>query len=198
MGGVVGLLFSLAGIRILKGFIPDTISQVQAINLDSKVLFFTLLVSLATGLIFGLAPATQASNFNLNETLKEGGRDSGASVRGNRIRALLVMGEVAVSFVLLIGAGLLINSFLHLRTLDPGFRTDHLLTAKIELSELKYPDKERRAPFYNELLRGFYTSPGGEAAAAGNNPPLHQQRPSNENECKGPPPPPPPPGVFFF
>ena len=73
MGGVVGLLFSLAGIRILKGFIPDTISQVQAINLDARVLFFTLVVSLATGLIFGLAPATQASNFNLNETLKEGG-----------------------------------------------------------------------------------------------------------------------------
>jgi putative ABC transport system permease protein len=165
LGGIVGLLFSFAGIRILKRFIPDTISQVQAINIDSKVLFFTLLVSLATGFIFGLAPATQASNFNLNETLKEGGRDSGASVRGNRIRALLVMGEVAVSFVLLIGAGLLINSFVHLRTLDPGFRVDHLLTAKIELSESKYPDKERRAPFYNELLRRVSTLPGVESAA---------------------------------
>ena len=172
MGGVVGLLFSLAGIRILRGFTPDTISQVQAINLDAKVLFFTLLVSLATGLIFGLAPATQASNFNLNETLKEGGRDSGASVRGNRIRALLVVGEVAVSFVLLIGAGLLINSFLHLRTLDPGFRTDHLLTAKIELSELKYPDKERRAPFYNELLRRVSALPGVESAAVAGNLPF--------------------------
>jgi len=172
MGGVVGLLFSLAGIRILKGFIPDTISQVQAIDLDAKVLFFTLLVSLATGLIFGLAPATQASNFNLNETLKEGGRDSGASVRGNRIRALLVMGEVAVSFVLLIGAGLLINSFLHLRTLDPGFRTDHLLTAKIELSETKYPDKEHRVPFYNELLRRVSALPGVESAAVASNLPF--------------------------
>jgi len=172
MGGLVGLLFSLAGIRILKGFIPDTISQVQEINLDSKVLLFTLLVSLATGLIFGLAPATQASHFNLNETLKEGGRDSGASVRGNRIRALLVMGEVAVSFVLLIGAGLLINSFLHLRTLDPGFRTDHLLTAKIELSELKYPDKEHRVPFYNELLRRVSVLPGVESAAVAGNLPF--------------------------
>jgi predicted permease len=171
-GGVVGLLLSLAGLRILKGFIPDTISQVQAINIDAKVLSFTLLVSLATGLIFGLAPATHASNFNLNETLKEGGRDSGASVRGNRIRALLVMGEVAVSFVLLIGAGLLINSFLHLRTLDPGFRTDHLLTAKMELSELKYPDKERRLPFYNELLRRVSALPGVESAAVAGNLPF--------------------------
>ncbi|HEV2842283.1 MAG TPA: ABC transporter permease [Chthoniobacterales bacterium] len=172
MGGVAGLLCSLAGLRILKGFIPDTISQVQAINIDGKVLFFTLLVSLATGLTFGLAPATQASNFNLNETLKEGGRDSGASVRGNRIRALLVMGEVAVSFVLLIGAGLLINSFLHLRNLDPGFRTDHLLTATIELSELKYPDKERRLPFYNELLRRVSALPGVESAAVAGNLPF--------------------------
>src|SRR6266404_5912058 len=172
MSGVVGLLFSLAGLRILKGFIPDTISQVQAINIDSKVLAFTLLVSLATGLIFGLAPATQASNFNLNETLKEGGRDSGASARGNRIRALLVMGEVAVSFVLLIGAGLLINSFVHLRTLDPGFRVDHLLTAKIELSESKYPDKERRVPFYNELLRRVSALPGVESAAVASNLPF--------------------------
>jgi putative ABC transport system permease protein len=108
----------------------------------------------------------------LNETLKEGGRDSGASVRGNRIRALLVMGEVAVSFVLLIGAGLLINSFLHLRTLDPGFRTDHLLTAKIELSELKYPDKEHRVPFYNELLRRVSALPGVESAAVAGNLPF--------------------------
>jgi putative ABC transport system permease protein len=172
IGGGVGLLFSIAGIRILKKFIPDTISQVQAINIDSKVLLFTLLASVATGLIFGLAPATQASNFNLNETLKESGRDSGASVRGNRIRALLVMGEVAVSFVLLIGAGLLINSFLHLRTLDPGFRTDHLLTSKIELSELKYPDKERRVPFYNELLRRVSALPGVESAAVAGNLPF--------------------------
>jgi putative ABC transport system permease protein len=172
IGGAVGLLFSFAGLRILKNFIPDTISQVQAINIDSKVLFFTLLVSLATGVIFGLAPATQASNYNLNETLKEGGRDSGAGARGNRIRALLVIGEVAVSFVLLIGAGLLINSFLHLRTLDPGFRVDHLLTAKIELSELKYPNQERRASFYNELLRRVSTLPGVESAAVADNLPF--------------------------
>ena len=77
------------------------------------------LISLVTGLIFGLAPATQASNFGLSETLKEGGRDSGAGSRGNRIRGVLVISEVAVSFLLLIGAGLLINSFLHLRKLDP-------------------------------------------------------------------------------
>jgi putative ABC transport system permease protein len=191
LGGGVGLLFSLAGIRILKRFIPDTISQVQAINLDSKVLFFTLLVSLVTGLIFGLAPAMQASNFNLNETLKEGGRDSGASMRGNRIRGFLVMGEVAVSFVLLIGAALLINSFLHLRTLDPGFRVDHLLTAKIELSETKYPDKEHRAPFYNELLRRVSALPGVKSAAVAGNLPFTYDGDSMPIGVEGHPDPPP-------
>lgn len=104
--------------------------------MDAKVLGFTLLVAIVTGLIFGLAPAIQASNFSLNE----GGRDAAGGSKGARLRSLLVVAEVAVSFVLLIGAGLLINSFLHLRNFDPGFRADHLLTAKIDPPELKYPD----------------------------------------------------------
>src|SRR5256714_2519762 len=171
IGGGVGLFLSVAGVRVLKSFIPDTISHAQTIGIDGKVLLFTALVSLATGLIFGLAPATQASHFNLNDTLKEGGRDSGASVRGNRIRSVLVVGEVAVSFVLLIGAGLLINSFIHLRNLDPGFRVDHLLTMKVVLPELKYPDKQRRAPFYDEVLRRVASLPGVQSVAfAGNLP----------------------------
>ena len=131
LGGGVGLLLSLWGVNLLKAFIPENISQVKAITIDANVLGFTLLVSLLTGLIFGLAPATQASNFNLNETLKEGGRDSAAGSRGNRIRGLLVITEVAVSLVLLIGAGLLINSFLRLRSVEPGFRADNLLTMRI-------------------------------------------------------------------
>ena len=110
---------------------PATISQAEAIGIDGRVLVFTALVALVTGLIFGLAPARQASHFNLNETLKEGGRDAAGGSKGVRLRGLLVIAEVAVSFVLLIGAGLLINSFLHLRNLDPGFRADHLLTAKL-------------------------------------------------------------------
>src|SRR5439155_15922492 len=135
-------------------------------------LAFTLLIALVTGLIFGLAPASQASHFNLSETLKEGGRDSGAGARGKRLRGLLVIAEVAVSFVLLIGAGLLINSFIHLRNLDPGFRADHLLTAKIDLSEVKYPDQERRNPFLDEVLRRVRALPGVQSAAIAGNLPL--------------------------
>src|SRR6266513_4963738 len=145
LGAGLGLLLALAGVRVLKTFVPSMILQIQAINIDARVLLFTASIALLTGIVFGLAPAMHALDSNLNDSLKEGGRDPAVSRKGNQLRGLLVIGEVAVSFILLIGAGLLINSFLHLRNLDPGFRTDHLLTMKVDLSELKYPDGERRS-----------------------------------------------------
>src|SRR5438552_5721101 len=169
LGASVGLIFAIAGLRILKAFIPDTISQADSIGIDAKVLLFTALVALITGLIFGLAPAAQVSKFNLNETLNEGGRGAAEGSKGARLRGLLVIAEVAVSLGLLIGAGLLINSFIHLRNLDPGFRTDHLLTAKIDLSEVKYPDQERRNPFLDEVLRRVGALPGVQSAAIAGN-----------------------------
>ncbi len=175
LGGGVGLLLSLWGVGLLQAFIPQSISQVKSVAIDGKVLVFTLLVSLLTGLIFGLAPATQASNFNLNETLKEGGRDSAAGSRGNRIRGLLVVAEVAVSLLLLIGAGLLINSFLRLRSVDPGFRTDNLLTMEVVLPGTKYSDPARRAAFYTDLLRRVEALPGVKSAAVTTNLPLYPQ-----------------------
>jgi putative ABC transport system permease protein len=168
LGGGAGLLLSLWGVRLLKAFIPESVSQVRAVAVDARVLLFTLVVTLLTGLVFGLAPATQASNFDLNETLKEGGRDTSAGSRGKRIRGLLVVSEVAVSLVLLIGAGLLINSFVRLRNVDPGFRADHLLTMRIVLPQQKYPDATRRAAFYTELIRRVEAVPGVKSAAVAN------------------------------
>jgi putative ABC transport system permease protein len=191
LGGGVGLLLSLWGVSLLKGFIPENISQVKAITIDARVLIFTLLVSLLTGLIFGLAPATQASNFNLHETLKEGGRDTAAGSRGNRIRGLLVITEVALALILLIGAGLLINSFLRLRHVDPGFRADKLLTMKIVLPELKYPDQTRRSAFYTELLGRVEALPGVKSAAVTTNLPLYSQGNSIGISIEGRPDPPP-------
>jgi putative ABC transport system permease protein len=191
LGGGLGLLLSLWGVSLLQAFIPENISQVKAVTVDGKVLLFTLLVSLLTGLIFGLAPATQASNFNLNETLKEGGRDSSAGNRGARIRGLLVVAEVAVSLLLLIGAGLLINSFLRLRHVDPGFRTDNLLTMKVVLPKTKYPDPARRAAFYTELLRRVEALPGVKSAAVTTNLPLYRQGNSISIAIEGRPEPPP-------
>jgi putative ABC transport system permease protein len=191
LGAVVGLMLAFAGLHVLKTFIPDTIARADAIGIDARVLVFTGLVALATGMIFGLAPATQASNFSLNETLKEGGRDAAGGSKGVRLRGLLVIAEVAVSFVLLIGAGLLINSFLHLRNLDPGFRADHLLTAKIEMSELKYPDRERRIPFLDEVLRRVTALPGVKSAAIAGNLPLTYNGDSMYVGVEGIPDPPP-------
>ncbi len=191
LGGGVGLAFAFAGLRILKTFIPAGITQAESIGIDAKVLVFTALVALVTGLVFGLAPATQASNFSLNETLKEGGRDASGGGKGARLRGLLVIAEVAVSFVLLIGAGLLINSFLHLRNLNPGFRADHLLTAKIDLPELKYPDKEHRIPFFDDVLRRVRALPGVQSAAIAGNIPLTYNGDSMYIGVEGIPDPPP-------
>jgi putative ABC transport system permease protein len=198
-GAGLGLLLALGGIRILKTFIPATISQVQTINIDARVLIFTGLVAVLTGIAFGLAPALQASHLNLNDTLKEGGRDAGGGRKGNRLRGLLVIGEVAVSFVLLIGAGLLINSFFHLRNLEPGFRADHLLTMKVDLSEVKYPDRERRAAFFDEVIRRVGALPGVQSAAVAGNLPLTYNGDSMNISVEGVPDPPPDqrPDVIF-
>ena len=191
LGGGFGLFLAFAGVRVLKTFIPATISQTQTIGIDAKVLVFTALIALLTGIVFGLAPAIHASHSNLNDSLKEGGRDSTAGRRGNRLRNLLVVGEVAVSFILLIGAGLLVNSFLHLRNLDPGFRADHLLTMKVDLSELKYPDGEQRSVFFDEVLRRTRVLPGVQSVAVAGNLPLTYNGDSASIAVEGLPDPPP-------
>jgi putative ABC transport system permease protein len=172
VGGVVGLSLAYVGLNVLTRFIPQDVAQADTIAIDAKVLLFTLAVAVVTGLIFGLAPATQASHFNLNETLKEGGRDSGAGARSKRLRNSLVIAEVATSFILLIGAGLLINSFVHLRNLHPGFRADHLLTLNVDLSNVKYPDTQRRTTFFDEVTRRVQTLPGVQSAAVAGNLPF--------------------------
>src|SRR4029077_5423356 len=111
--------------------------------------------------------------------------------KGNRARGILVIGEVAVSFVLLIGAGLLINSFVHLRNLHPGFRVDHLLTMKVDLSEVKYPDGYRRAAFFDEVTRRVRALPGAQSAAVAGNLPLTYNGDSTIIRVEGIPDPPP-------
>jgi len=189
-GAGLGLLLAFFGLRALRTFIPASISQVETINIDARVLIFTVLVAVVTGIAFGLAPAIHGSHLNLNDTLKEGGRDSAGGGKGNRARGLLVIGEVAVSFVLLIGAGLLINSFFHLRNLDPGFRADHLLTMKVDLSEVKYPDRERRAAFFDEVMRRVRELPGVRSAAVAGNLPLTYNGDSMAISVEGVPDPP--------
>jgi putative ABC transport system permease protein len=191
LGGVVGLGLAYAGLQVLTRFIPPDLAHADTIAIDGKVLVFTLLIALVTGLIFGLAPASQASHFNLSETLKEGGRDSGAGARGKRLRSSLVIAEVAVSVVLLIGAGLLINSFMHLRNLDPGFRADHLLALSVNLSEVQYPDTARRTAFFDEVVRRVLPLPGVQSVAVAGNLPFTYNGDSMGIAVEGIPDPPP-------
>jgi putative ABC transport system permease protein len=190
LGGLVGLAIAYGGLVVLKAFIPENISQAREISIDLKVLGFTFLVSVLTGLIFGLAPAVQAARFNQIETLKEGGRDA-ATGGGKRLRSLLVTAEVAISLVLLIGAGLLINSFLRLRNVDPGFRADNLLTMKIVLPEPKYEEMERRTAFYTDLIGRVQSLAGVRSAAVTTNLPLYRQGNSISISIEGRPAPPP-------
>jgi putative ABC transport system permease protein len=190
-GGLAGLAIAYGGLIILKSFIPENVSQARAISIDYKVLGFTLLVSVLTGLIFGLAPAIQSVRFNQIETLKEGGRDAATGGSGKRLRGLLVMAEVAISLVLLIGAGLLINSFLRLRNVDPGFRAENLLTMKIVLPDAKYERKAQRSAFYTDLVQRVQSLAGVRSAAVTTNLPLYLQGNSISISIEGRPEPPP-------
>src|SRR5918911_2306455 len=143
-GGAAGLLIAVWGVKWLVSLGPGTIPRVQEIAVDPRVVCFTLLISVATSLLFVLAPALQASRPDLTGALKEGGR-GGAGLRRNRLRSALVVSEVALSLVLLIGAGLMIRSFAKLNRVDPGFNPDQVFTMGVTLLPNKYSEEERVA-----------------------------------------------------
>jgi putative ABC transport system permease protein len=158
-GGAAGLLIAVWGVKWLVSMGPNTIPRVHEIAVDPRVVGFTLLISAATSLLFGLAPALQASRPNLTDALKESGRSS-AGLSRNRICSVLVISEVALSLVLLIGAGLMIRSFAKLNYVDPGFNPADVLTMGVTLLPNKYPEEERVASFYAQLLEQAAATPG--------------------------------------
>ena len=165
-GGTAGLAFARWGIEAMLALGPKQIPRMHMISLDWRTLTFTLAAALITGALFGLAPALQISQVNLNESLKEGGRGSSVGARHNRLRGLLVIAEVSLAFVLLIGAGLLLRTFFHLQKVDPGFRPERVLTASINLPGARYPDQKAVSAFYRNLLDRLAALPGIEGAAA--------------------------------
>jgi len=165
-GGGLGLLLALWGINAMIPFLPADIRGVKEIRIDWLVLGFTLAVSLATGLVFGLVPAWQATKSELNEWLKEGGRTGSAGARRNRARGLLVVSEIALSLVLLIGAGLMIKSFIHLEQVNPGFDSRNVLSMRLVLPASQYPAGPRRAAFFQEVIARLQSTPGVQSAAA--------------------------------
>ncbi|HYG08780.1 MAG TPA: ABC transporter permease [Pyrinomonadaceae bacterium] len=165
MGGALGLLFAMWGIDALLAALPDDVPRllVAGVGLNTPVLIFTLVVSVLTGLLFGLAPALQASKSNLNETLKDGGRTS-AGVGRQRMRNLLVVSEVALSLLLLVSAGLLIKSFNRLQQTELGFDPTNVLTLRVPLPEARYKENGQVENFWDELLRRVRALPGVESA----------------------------------
>jgi putative ABC transport system permease protein len=164
-GGALGLLLAWWGVRTLALLNPANLSRAGEVNVDGRVLAFTLLISVLTGIVFGLLPAWQASKPDLQQALKEGGANL---ARGRyRLRELLVVGEIALALPLLIGAGLLINSFVRLQHINPGLDADKILIAGINLPNAKYREPKQAAMFFEELMRRVETVPGVEHASFG-------------------------------
>jgi putative ABC transport system permease protein len=173
-GSALGLLFAFWGLRLLKLINPEgagAIPRLDEVSLDFRVLGFTLGVACLTGILFGLAPALQISKPDLQHTLKEGGRGF-TGTHGQRLRGVLVIAEVALSLVLLIGAGLLIRSFVRLQNVDVGFNPENLLTLRVEMSENKAQETEGRVSFYQAVLEKVQAVPGVEAAGIANAAPV--------------------------
>ncbi len=176
-GGLLGLAFAVGWVRLLKGLIRAELPTWITIDLDWRVLVFTLVVSLLTGLIAGLAPALQASKPDLNELLKEGAK--GSQGRRQGLRKALIVAEVALAMVLLIGAGLLVKSFQRLQQTDLGFNPDNLLTMRVALPWRKFNDQqgpERQKQFFQQLLERLSALPGVETATMTSNLPLAAER----------------------
>jgi putative ABC transport system permease protein len=186
LGGVAGLaLAQLASYALLR-FVPERIPVPNAadyvslptLHLDGKVLVFTLLISLLTGVLAGLFPVVQSLRVNVNDALKECGRGSPSSLRGNRMRAALVIAESAVAFVLVIGAALMVQSFARILRSSPGFDANHLLTLRVKLpndtKDSQYREPRQRAATFQKFLNNVQALPGIQSAAFTDIVPLSQ------------------------
>jgi len=164
-GGVAGLLIAYWGLDVLLSLVPGSLPRTGEIRLDGWALGFTFVVSLVTGILFGLLPAWQAANPRVYDALKEGSRRATGSARQGRLRGALVASEIALSLVLLVAAGLLVRTFVNLVRTDPGFETRGLLTAEIWLTGSRYDSTGAVAGFYGDLTDQLAAYPGVEGAA---------------------------------
>lgn len=172
-GGAGGLLLALWSMDLLKALLPAEVPRAADIRIDAGVMIFALAITAAAGVLFGLMPAWRAGRMNMNEAIKGGSRTYTAGRRSHRTQSALVVSEVCLSLVLLAGAGLLVNSFLRLRAIDPGFRPDHVLTATLSFASTG-DEKEaaRLRAEYADLLARVRALPGVEAAGTTDSPPL--------------------------
>ena len=165
LGGAIGLGIGIWGTRLLVAINAEDIPRSSEIGVDTHVLLFTLLISVGTGILFGMFPAFHAFRQDLSGALGDGG-GGGARLGGHRIRNALAVVEIALALVLLIGAGLVIKSFVRMQEVDPGFQTDHLLTMRVSLSNSRYPDDRQIQDFYDQILQRLRGLAGVKAAGA--------------------------------
>jgi putative ABC transport system permease protein len=185
ISGIAGLGVAQLAMKALKALNPGDVPRLEELSMDGRVLGFSLLISLLTGVLFGLAPSIHAARTNINEMLKEGGRSiSGGRIR-QRIRSSLVTIEVALSVALLVSAGLLLRSFWRLQEVNPGFKTDHLLTMRVNLPRNRYPDNTRAWGFYKRFLEEATVPPGIEAVAVTSGVPMGGGNTATEVQIEG-------------
>jgi predicted permease len=177
-GGALGLLFAAGGLRLLVAFAARFTPRAREIAIDGPVLLFALVVSLVTGIAFGLIPAVSARR-SLTLALQEGGDRSTSGVVRHRMRSALIVLQVAISFTLLIGAGLMIRSLWKLQGVDPGFRGGRVLTTRLDLNFTKYTDAPRRWAFEKQVLERLAVEPGVITAAISGSFPLNETGPNS-------------------
>jgi putative ABC transport system permease protein len=165
VGGMIGLGLAYAGLKGLLAVTPTNVPRVDEIRLDGAVLSFTMLVSLLTGIVFGLVPALQVSKPDVHETLKEGGR-AGSGAARHLLRSSLAVVEICLAFVLLIGSGLMLRSFYRLLLADAGYNPESVLTASVAAPQAKYDQPPKVRAFIEQVLTNVKALPGVEAAAS--------------------------------
>jgi putative ABC transport system permease protein len=166
LGAAVCLVLAWAGTRLLTNLTPNILPRAREISLDGRVLGFTAAIAIFTGILFGLAPAIHMARTDLNAALREGGRGNAIGFRRNRLRSMLVVGEVALALVLLSGAGLLMRSFYQLQSVDPGFDPHGVLTFRTNLPGARYKGDQPQAAFYQRALGSIRALPGVAVAGA--------------------------------
>jgi len=173
-GGLLGVLLAGWGVRALSSVLPQDLPRSSSIDVNGLVLLFSVLVSVSTGLLFGVAPAAYASTPDLSAFLKDARRDGRSASGHGTFRSVLIAAEVALALVLLAGAGLAIRSFERLNRIDPGFDPNHVLSLSLSLPEARYPDVASVARFYKTYVEALAAQPGVIAAGAVMRPPLSQ------------------------
>jgi putative ABC transport system permease protein len=166
VGGGLGLLLAWWGVELLLALSPRDVLDLGGVSLNLPVLGFTFGVSLLTGVVFGIVPAFEASRVSTSESLKEGAKGTTAGKRGGRLRGAFVVAEIALALVLLVGAGLMLKSFARLRSVDPGFEPDNLLTMRVSLPEKRYKEDAQVIAFCRQAAERLAAIPGVTAAGA--------------------------------